>query len=112
MSHELRTPISAVVSYTETWSLIVGKPAQGSAVYIRDPKEAASALAQPALTVDPDQKRWIDRQLTDIPGAEVHVITVTPTKGAAYTTRSTTCCVSPACSAARSMRAPLASRSR
>jgi hypothetical protein len=74
-----------VVAGEKTWALIVGKAAQGRAVYIRDPKEAASALAQPALTVDPDQKRWIDRQLTDIAAAEVHDISVTPTKGAAYT---------------------------
>jgi hypothetical protein len=74
-----------VVAGEKTWALIVGKAAQGRAVYIRDPKEAASALAQPALTVDPDQKRWIDRQLTDIAAADVHDISVTPTKGAAYT---------------------------
>jgi hypothetical protein len=74
-----------VVAGDKTWTLIVGKAAQGRAVYIRQPKEAASALAQPALTVDPDQKRWIDRQLTDIASTEVHDIAVTPTKGAAYT---------------------------
>jgi hypothetical protein len=74
-----------VVAGEKTWTLIVGKVAQGRAVYIRNPKEAASALAEPALTVDPDQKRWIDRQLTDIAAAEVHDISVTPTKGAAYT---------------------------
>ncbi|MBC8027694.1 MAG: DUF4340 domain-containing protein [Steroidobacteraceae bacterium] len=74
-----------VVAGEKTWALIVGKSAQGQAVYIRGPKDAASALAQPALTVDPDQKRWIDRQLTDLAGADVHDISVTPTKGAAYT---------------------------
>jgi hypothetical protein len=74
-----------VVAGDSTWALIVGKPAQGRAVYIREPMEAASALAQPALTVDPDQKRWLDRQLTDIASADVHDISVTPTKGAAYT---------------------------
>jgi hypothetical protein len=74
-----------VVAGEKSWALIVGKPAQGRAVYIRDPKEAASALAQPALTVDPDQKRWLDRQLTDIPSAEVHDVSITPTKGPAYT---------------------------
>jgi hypothetical protein len=74
-----------VVAGEKTWSLIVGKSAQGQAVYIREPKDAASALAQPTLTVDPDQKRWIDRQLTDLASAEVHDISVTPTKGAAYT---------------------------
>ncbi|MBC8026794.1 MAG: DUF4340 domain-containing protein [Steroidobacteraceae bacterium] len=74
-----------VVAGEQTWALIVGKSALGQAVYIRDPKDAASALAQPALTVDPDQKRWIDRQLTDLASADVHDISVTPTKGAAYT---------------------------
>ena len=74
-----------VVAGEKTWSLIVGKPAEGRAVYIREPKSAASALAQPLLTVDPDAKRWIDRQLTDIASAEVRDIAVTPTKGAAYT---------------------------
>jgi hypothetical protein len=74
-----------VVAGDKTWALIVGKPAQGRAVYVREPKAAASALAEPALTVDPDQKRWLDRQLADIASAEVHDISVTPTKGAAYT---------------------------
>jgi hypothetical protein len=74
-----------VVAGEKTWALIVGKAAQGRAVYIRQPKESASALAEPLLTVDPDQKRWIDRQLTDVASAEVHDISVTPTKGAAYT---------------------------
>jgi hypothetical protein len=44
-----------VVAGAKTWALIVGKTAQGQAVYIRDLKDAASALAKPMLTVDPDQ---------------------------------------------------------
>jgi len=36
------------------------------------------------VTVDPDQKRWIDRQLSDIPGANVHDISVKPAAGPAY----------------------------
>jgi hypothetical protein len=63
-----------VVAGTKTWSLIVGKAADGRAVYVRKPAEAASALAQPLITADPDQKRWIDRLITDIPGANVHDI--------------------------------------
>jgi hypothetical protein len=74
-----------VVAGDRTWTLIVGKPAQGRAVYVREPKSAASALAQPLLTVDPDTKRWIDRQIADLPAADVHAIAITPTKGAAYT---------------------------
>jgi hypothetical protein len=74
-----------VVAGEKTWSLIVGKPAQGRAVYVRLPKEAGSALAQPLLMVDPDQKRWLDRQIVDVPGADVRDIAITPSKGAAYT---------------------------
>ena len=73
-----------VVAGHKTWALIVGKNAEGRAIYVRKPKEAASALAEPAITVDPDQKRWVDRQLTDIPGAEVHDIAVKPGSGPAY----------------------------
>src|SRR6185436_1930950 len=73
-----------VVAGKKTWSLIVGKNADARAVYVRKPSEAASALVEPAITVDPDQKRWIDRQLTDIPGANVHDISVKPAAGPAY----------------------------
>jgi len=73
-----------VVAGPKTWSLLVGKPADGRAVYVRKPAEAASALAQPFITADPDQKRWIDRLITDIPGANVHDIAVKPASGPGY----------------------------
>jgi len=73
-----------VTAGKKSWSLIVGKSAPGRAIYVRQPTEAASALAEPSLTVDPDPKRWIDRLLTDVPGATVHDIAVRPATGAAY----------------------------
>jgi Domain of unknown function (DUF4340) len=73
-----------VVAGAKTWSLIVGKNAEGRAIYVRKPKETTSALVEPAITVDPDQKRWLDRALTDIPGADVHQISVKPASGPAY----------------------------
>jgi len=73
-----------VVAGAKSWSLIVGKASEGRAIYVRKPEEAASALASPALTVDPDPKRWLDRQVTDIPGASVHEIAVRPAAGPAY----------------------------
>jgi len=73
-----------VVAGKKTWSLIVGKGADGRAVYVRRPTEAASALAQPFITPDPDQKRWMDRLITDLPGANVHDIAVKPASGPAY----------------------------
>jgi hypothetical protein len=73
-----------VVAGKKTWSLIVGKGAEGRTGYVRKPTEAASALISPVVVADPDQKRWIDRQLTDLPGAEVHDIAVRPAAGPAY----------------------------
>jgi len=73
-----------VVAGKKTWSLIVGKGSDGRAVYVRRPTEAGSALAQPFITPDPDQKRWVDRLITDIPGASVHDVTVKPASGPGY----------------------------
>jgi hypothetical protein len=73
-----------VVAGQKSWPLIVGKGADGGAVYVRKPADAASALAQPIITADPDQKRWIDRLLTDLPGSDVQAVEVKPASGPAY----------------------------
>jgi hypothetical protein len=73
-----------VVAGKKSWSLIVGKGAEARTAYVRKPAEAASALASPNVVADPDQKRWIDRLITDIPGADVHDIAVRPASGPAY----------------------------
>lgn len=73
-----------VVAGKRTWSLLVGKSAEGRAVYVRKPGEAGSLLASPNLTADPDQKRWIDRLIVDLPGTKVHEISARVGKGPAY----------------------------
>jgi len=73
-----------VVAGQKTWPLIVGHGAEGRSLYVRKPAEKASALVEPSVSVDPDQKRWIDRQLTDIRGDSVHDISVRPASGPAY----------------------------
>ena len=73
-----------VVAGQKTWSLIVGKGAEGRALYVRKPGEAVSALAEPNVSADPDQKRWIDRAIVDLPGANVHDISVKPASGPGY----------------------------
>ena len=73
-----------VVAGTKTWPLIVGHGAEGRSIYVRKPADKASALVEPSVAVDPDQKRWIDRQLTDIRGDAVHDIAVKPATGPAY----------------------------
>lgn len=73
-----------VVAGQKTWPLIVGRGAEGRSLYVRKPAEKASALVEPSVSVDPDQKRWIDRQLADIRGDTVHDISVRPASGPAY----------------------------
>jgi hypothetical protein len=73
-----------VVAGQKTWPLIVGHGAEGRSLYVRKPAEKASALVEPSVSVDPDQKRWIDRQLTDLRGDTVHDISVKPASGPAY----------------------------
>lgn len=77
-----------VVAGAKTWSLIVGKAADGRALYVRKPAEAMSLLATPFITVDPDQKRWIDRLLVDIPGTSVHEVSVKTAGGSYVLTRA------------------------
>ena len=79
-----------VIAGKKTWALIVGKSADGQAVYVRKPAEAMSFLAQPFIAADPDQKRWIDRLLVDVAGAAVHDVTVKTAGAPAYVlTRAT-----------------------
>ena len=73
-----------VVAGKKSWPLIVGRNAEGRAIYVRKPADKASALVEPAVAVDPDPKRWIDRQLTDLRGDAVHDVSVKPASGPAY----------------------------
>jgi hypothetical protein len=76
-----------VVAGKKTWSLIVGKGAGGRGVYARKPAEAVSFLAAPLVAADPDQKRWIDRLIVDLPGSNVHEISVQIGRQPAYLLR-------------------------
>lgn len=71
----------------KTWALIVGKNAGNRSVYVRKPDEPTSLLASPFLSVDVDQKRWIDRLLADIAGERVHEISVKRGKEPGYLLR-------------------------
>jgi hypothetical protein len=73
-----------VVAGKQTWPLIVGKGADGRAVYARKPGDAASFLATPLITADPDQKRWIDRLIVDLAGNKVHEVSGKVGAGPAY----------------------------
>jgi hypothetical protein len=68
----------------KNWSLIVGKSADNRAVYVRKPDSPESLLAEPLLTADPDQKRWIDRLLIDLHGAAIRDLSVKTGKTPVY----------------------------
>ena len=68
----------------KSWSLIVGKGAENRAVYVRKPDTRESLLAEPLLTADPDQKRWVDRLLMDVHGTVIRDVSVTTGKTPAY----------------------------
>lgn len=73
-----------VVAGKQTWPLIVGKGADGRAVYARKPGDAASFLATPLITADPDQKRWMDRLIVDLAGNKIHEVSARVGAGPAY----------------------------
>jgi hypothetical protein len=73
-----------VVAGKKNWSVLIGKSAEGRAVYVRKPAEATSLLASPSITADPDQKRWIDRLIVDLPGAKIHEVSAKVGKAPAY----------------------------
>ncbi len=73
-----------VVGGGKSWALLVGRNAGAKGVYARKPSATASALVAPAISADPDQKRWLDRQLIDVPAAAVHEIAVDPADGPDY----------------------------
>ncbi len=76
--------LAEVKAGEKSWSLIVGKGADNRGVYVRKPTEKTSVLAEPLLTADPDQKRWIDRLLVDLRGDAVRDVTVKTGKSAAW----------------------------
>jgi hypothetical protein len=73
-----------VVAGRKTWTLIVGKPSEGRAVYVRRQGEGRSLLAAPMVAVDPDQKRWLNREIIDMAGASVHEISVKAGQSPSY----------------------------
>ena len=73
-----------VVAGKKTWSLIVGKSADGRAIYVRKPAGGREPAGDALHHGRSGSKRWIDRLLLDVPGASVHDVAVKPSTGPAY----------------------------
>jgi hypothetical protein len=74
-----------LVTPAKTLALIVGKPAAGKTGFVRVAHSEPSLLAQPAINVDADPRRWIDRTVVDIAEQRVKEAVVEPAAGPAYT---------------------------
>ena len=74
-----------VVTPAKTFALIIGKPSSAKSGYVRVAGAEPSLLAAPAVSVDADPKRWLDRGLIDISQNRVKAIEEKPAEGPSYT---------------------------
>ena len=64
--------------------LVIGKPV-GEGTFARRVGESKSYTVEPAITVEPEARAWIDTQLIDIPASSIQSVELKPGAGAGYT---------------------------
>ncbi len=69
----------------KTYSLIVGKSSSAKSGYVRVADAPQSLLAAPALTLDADPRRWLDKSFLDVPQDRIKEFTIKPADGPGYT---------------------------
>ncbi len=74
-----------IVAPETSWRVLVGKQDSPRAGFVRVAEQAVSLLAEPLITLELDPKRWLDRELVDIPASTVRSVTIIPLEGPAYT---------------------------
>jgi hypothetical protein len=65
-------------------AVIVGKPV-GEGTFARRVGESKSYTVEPAISVEPEPRSWIDTQLIDIPSSSIQSVEFKPATGAGYT---------------------------
>jgi Domain of unknown function (DUF4340) len=60
------------------FALILGRNSGTKSSFVRVPGHAASALATPQITLDPQPSAWLDKQLLDLPQERVKQLTRSP----------------------------------
>ncbi len=65
-------------------SLIIGKPAAGGN-FVRDPAQAQSLLAIPAIAPDDEPRDWLDAHLLDLRPEALREVSIRPPRGPAVT---------------------------
>jgi hypothetical protein len=67
-------------------AVIVGKPV-GEGTFARRVGESKSYTVEPAISVEPEPRSWIDTQLIDIPSSSIQSVEFKPATGPGYTLR-------------------------
>lgn len=73
-----------LVSPQATRALVVGKPSDSRASFVRVVGQRASLLVRPQLSVEADPRRWLDTVLLDVDAARVQRVEIKPASGPAY----------------------------
>jgi len=73
-----------LVSSGQPLKLILGRPSGSKSCFVRLAGEPQSLLATPQLTADADPRRWLDRDVLDLPQSRVKEVALQPHAGPAY----------------------------
>jgi hypothetical protein len=73
-----------VVAHDGKHAVIVGKPV-GQDTFVRRAGESKSYMVEPAISVEPEPRAWIDTQLLDIPSSSIQQVEFKPASGPGYT---------------------------
>jgi hypothetical protein len=73
-----------VVAEDGKHAVIVGKPV-GQGTFVRRAGDTKSYMVEPAISVEPEPRAWIDTQLLDIPSSSIQQVELKPASGPGYT---------------------------
>ena len=73
-----------VVAQDGKHAVIVGKPV-GQGTFVRRAGESKSYMVEPAISVEPEPRAWIDTQLLDIPSSSIQQVELKSSSGPGYT---------------------------
>ncbi|HEX4152509.1 MAG TPA: DUF4340 domain-containing protein [Steroidobacteraceae bacterium] len=74
----------SVVAKDGKHAVIVGKPVE-EGTFVRRAGESRSYVVEPALSVEPEPRAWIETKLLDIPSSSIQKVELKPATGPGYT---------------------------
>lgn len=77
------TGVEITVTGAAQYAVIVGKSV-GEGSFVRRPADKQSYSVEPAISVEPEPRYWIDSRLLDVPAAQIQRIDFKPVSGAPF----------------------------